>query len=161
MRIGILSDIHDNIWALEEALAALQGVDALFGLGDYCAPFTVAAIGEAFAGPVHLVWGNNDGDKLTIARIAAQHPQITLHGDWARLELGGCQISLVHDPALGRALAEGERFDLVCHGHDHRRNLAELGRTLLVNPGEVMGRFGVRSVAIYDTERQHVEIITW
>lgn len=159
MRIGILSDIHDNIWALEDALRALAGADALLGLGDYCAPFTVAAIGEGFPGPVHLVWGNNDGDKLTIARIAAQYPQITLHGDWARLELGGRKISLVHDPGLGRALAEGERFDLVCHGHDHRRNLANVGRTLLLDPGEVMGRLGVRSVALYDTDEGAAELL--
>jgi hypothetical protein len=31
---------------------------------------------------------------------------------------------------------------------------------LLVNPGEVMGRFGVRSVAVYDTEAHQAEIIT-
>ncbi len=158
MRIGIVSDIHDNIWALAEALKTLEGTDTLLGLGDYCAPFTIAAIGEGFGRPVHLVWGNNDGDKVTISRVAAQYSQITLHGEWAKLELDGQQIALVHDPSLGRALAEGERFDLVCHGHDHRRNIQQIGRTLLVNPGEVMGRLGVRSVAIYDTERHSAEL---
>ncbi len=161
MRIGILSDIHDNIWALEEALGLLKGTDALLGLGDYCAPFTVDAIGRGFAGQVHLVWGNNDGDKATIARIAAQHPQITIHGEWAKLRLGERSIALVHDPGLGRALAEGEGFDLVCHGHDHRRNLVAVGRTLLVDPGEVMGRLGVRSVGIYDATAHTAELITF
>jgi uncharacterized protein len=159
VRIGILSDIHDNLWALEDALRALADTDALLGLGDYCASFTVATIGEGFAGPVHLVWGNNDGDKLAIGRVAAQHPQITLHGEWAKLELGGRKIALVHDPGLGRALAEGERFDLVCHGHDHQRNLTSVGRTLLLNPGEVMGRRGVRSVACYDTETGTADLL--
>jgi uncharacterized protein len=160
MRIGILSDIHDNIWALEAALDALRDVDALFGLGDYCAPFTVAAIGEAFAGPVHLVWGNNDGDKVAIVRNAASHQQVIVHGEWARLKLGGRAIALVHDPGLGEVLAQGGRFDLVCHGHNHQRSISSVGDTLLVNPGEVMGRFGVRSVAVYDTEAHQAEIIT-
>ncbi len=161
MRIGILSDIHDNIWALETALVTLKDANALFGLGDYCAPFTVAAIGEAFARPVHLVWGNNDGDKVAIVRNAAPHSQITFHGEWARLELGGRTIALVHDPAMGEALAQGGRFDLVCHGHNHQRSISKIGATLLVNPGEVMGRFGVRSVALYDTDAHEAEIITF
>jgi uncharacterized protein len=159
MRIGILSDIHDNIWALQDALGALAGVDALLGLGDYCAPFTVAAIAEACPGAVHLVWGNNDGDKVAIVRNAARFGHVTIHGDWARLSLGGRSIAMVHDPALGQALAEGGRFDLVCYGHDHARRLATLGGTLLVNPGEVMGRFGVRSVAMDDTESHSAEIV--
>ena len=161
MRIGILSDIHDNIWALEAALRTLEDADALLGLGDYCAPFTVAAIGEAFSRSVHLVWGNNDGDKLAIVRNAESHPHITFHGEWANLELGGRTIALVHDPALGEALAQGGRFDLVCHGHNHQRSINTVGETLLVNPGEVMGRFGVRSVAFYDTDDEQAEIITF
>lgn len=159
MRIGILSDVHDNIWALEAALVALKGADILLGLGDYCAPFTVQAIAEGFEGPVHLVWGNNDGDKVAIVRLAARYAHVTLHGDWAQLELGARKIAMTHDPDLASALAAGGRFDFVCHGHNHQRKIATVGATLLVNPGEVMGRFGVRSVALYDAERHIAEII--
>lgn len=161
MRIAVLSDVHDNIWALQEALRLAAGADALLGLGDYCAPFTVAAIGDGFAGPVHLVWGNNDGDRVAIARVASQYPQMTVHGDWAKLELGGQAVAMVHSPDLGRALGEGGRFDLVCHGHDHRRNSITLGRTLLLNPGEVMGRFGAHSIAIYDAKAHTAEIVVF
>ncbi|HHX65202.1 MAG TPA: metallophosphoesterase family protein [Chloroflexi bacterium] len=159
MRIGVISDIHDNIWALEEVLGQLNDCDLLFCLGDLCAPFTITAIGEGFSGPVHLVWGNNDGDKLFIAQNAAKVGNVTIHGEFAELEIDGRKIALSHYPHIGRALAAGEQYDLVCHGHDHERKITWYGRTLLLNPGEVMGRFGVRSYAVYDTERGQARIV--
>lgn len=159
MRIGIISDVHDNLWALRQVLARLEGCQVLLCLGDLCAPFTIAEIAKGFKGPVHLVWGNNDGDKLMIAQVAGQGGDVTLHGDFAQLTLDGRRIAMTHYPHLAQALADGQRYDLVCHGHDHRRARAWVGKTLLLNPGEVMGRFGVSSAAIYDTERGDAEII--
>ncbi len=75
--------------------------------------------------------------------------------------MGGPKIALVHYPHLGRALASGEQYDLVCYGHDHARTITWMGRTLLLNPGEVMGRFGTHSVAVYDTERGTAPLIEW
>ena len=44
------------------------------------------------------------------------------------------------------------QYDVVCHGHDHIANVERIGHTLLINPGEVMGRFGKSTYALYDTE---------
>ena len=160
MKIGIISDIHDNIWALADVLAGLKECEVLLCLGDLCAPFTITAIAEGFQGPVHLVWGNNDGDKLLIARNADKAGNVTLHGEFAELEFDGRSMALTHYPHLAQALAAGERYDLVCHGHNHERSMAWMGKTLLLNPGEVMGRFGVRSYAVYDTRRGEAEMRT-
>ncbi len=160
MRIGVISDVHDNIWALEKVLVGLRDCDAALCLGDLCAPFTITAIAEGFQGPVHLVWGNNDGDKLLIARNADKAGNVTLHGEFAELEFDGRRVAITHYPHLARALAAGEQYDLVCYGHNHECNAAWMGRTLLLNPGEVMGRLGVRSYAVYDTQRGDAEIRT-
>jgi len=159
MRLGILSDIHDNIWALEDLLARLGDCDALLFLGDLCAPFTLAALGEGFRGPIHVVWGNNDGDKLLLVRNADRAGNVTLHGDLGELHLGGRSVALTHRANIARALAQSATYDLVCYGHDHTRTMTRVGKTLLLNPGEVMGRFGVRSYAIYDTESGDAQII--
>jgi putative phosphoesterase len=159
MKIGVLSDIHDNIWALPEALQRLSECEALLCLGDLCAPFTITEIAQRFPGQVHLVWGNNDGDKLLITRNAQAAGNVTIHGEFAELELGGRSIATTHYPNIGQALARGETYDLVCHGHNHQRSITQVGRTTLLNPGEVMGRLGVRSVAVYDTDRDSAEII--
>jgi putative phosphoesterase len=158
MKIAIVSDIHDNIWKLETLLAGLEA-DALLFCGDFCAPFTLAQIGEGFDGPIHAVFGNNDGDQLLLARIASKHPQVSLHGDFAELAFDGRRVALTHYPQIGKALAEGGTYDLVCHGHSHERIVESVGDTLRVNPGEVMGRFGLSTYAIYDTQTGRAELI--
>ncbi len=152
MRIGIIADIHDNIWHLATVLEQLSMCDALLCLGDYCAPFTMTAIGEGFAGEIHAVWGNNDGDKLLLARMADRAGNITLHGELADLTLGGRRIAMTHYPQVAQPLALSGQFALVCYGHDHTQRLEMHGETLLVNPGEVMGRFGAAQYAVYDTD---------
>jgi putative phosphoesterase len=158
MRIAILSDIHDNIWKLETLLAGLEA-EVLIFCGDFCAPFTLAQIAEGFAGPIHVVFGINDGDQLLLARVAGRFEHVTLHGQFAELEYGGRQIAVSHYPDIGQALARGGIYDLVCHGHSHERVVEQMGRTLRVNPGEVMGRFGLSTYAVYDTVSGQAEIV--
>jgi len=150
MRIAILSDTHDNIWVLAQLLAGLQA-DTLLFCGDFCAPFTLAQIAEGFRGPVHVVFGNNDGDKLLMSQVASRFSHVTLHGDLAELELDGRKVVVSHYPQIGRALARSGVYDLVCYGHNHESTVEQVGSAVLVNPGEVMGRFGRSTYAVYDT----------
>ena len=159
MKIAILSDIHDNIWKLETLLAGLEA-DVLLFCGDFCAPFTLAQIAEGFDGPIHAVFGNNDGDQLLLARIASKYPAVRLHGDFAELEFDGRWVAVTHYPQIGEALAQGRRYDLVCHGHSHERLVEPVGDTLRVNPGEVMGRFGLSTYALYDTHTGQANILS-
>jgi hypothetical protein len=159
MKIAVLSDIHDNIWQLEKLLASLEA-DVLIFCGDFCAPFTLAQIAEGFGGPVHVVFGNNDGDQLLLAQVAGRHEHVKLHGQFSELELGGRSVAVTHYPRIGRALARGGTYDLVCTGHSHEQVMEEHGgRTLLLNPGEVMGRFGASTYALYDTDTGRAVII--
>jgi len=44
MKIAVLSDIHDNIWKLEEGLKSIENINdvqAMVFCGDLCAPFTL------------------------------------------------------------------------------------------------------------------------
>lgn len=156
MNIAVLSDIHDNIWNLEEALQGVSGAEAerLFFLGDFCAPFTLAQIAEAFSGPIDAVFGNNDGDPFLLTTIAGTHPHVTLHGQFAQIEIGDHKIALNHYPDIARPIAASERYDAVFSGHDHKQYVEHHGRCLWANPGEVMGRFGSPSWGLYDTERR-------
>ncbi|MEM7032450.1 MAG: metallophosphoesterase family protein, partial [Chloroflexota bacterium] len=58
MKLAVLSDVHDNIWNLEKVLNHLGKIDALLFLGDFCAPFSLKQIADAYAGPIHCVPGN-------------------------------------------------------------------------------------------------------
>jgi putative phosphoesterase len=170
MRLAILSDIHDNVWKLDRALDAARGADALICCGDLCSPFIVHQLGRGFAAPIHIVFGNNDGDRFRIGANAAQYPQIRIHGEMMRGEFGGRRIAANHYDFIARPLAASGEFDVVCYGHNHVYDVTRTGRTLAINPGAVMGatfaadgsRTDVASTfVIYDTatgEAQRVEV---
>ncbi len=160
MKIAVLSDSHDNIWKLRAAMPHLQSAGAVIHCGDLCSPFMLRAVGEGLAQtPFHLVWGNNDGDRLLLARIAAGLPQVTLHGDLAQVELGGLRVAVNHYPEIGRALALSGLYDLVCCGHNHEAQQERLGNCLLLNPGELMGLKGRSTLALFDTDSRGVEFV--
>lgn len=158
MLIGVISDIHDNIWALNGVLTELGDCEALLCLGDLCAPFSMMAIEEGFDGPIHLVWGNNDGDKVAITKSVSESGGVTIHGVFGEVALDDCRIAITHYPQIANALAANGRYDLVCCGHSHEEEQTMIGETLLLNPGEVMGRFGTHSFGLYDTETGEAEI---
>lgn len=162
MKVGIISDIHDNIWKLASALRALRGADLLICCGDLCSPFVVDRLAGGFPGPIHVVFGNNDGDRYRITRKASGHDHLHLHGEFVELELDGQRFAVNHFDDVGRGLAGSGVYDVVCFGHNHLYEVARVGKTLLINPGEIMGGLSeppVSSCAVYDTVARSVRKI--
>lgn len=159
MKIAICSDIHDNIWKLERALPLMAKAEALIFCGDFCAPFTLTQLAEGIDGLVHAVLGNNDGDPRLLLHMAQKAGNATLHGQFAELELDGLRIAVNHYPEIARGLAAGGQYDVVCYGHDHTLHEERLGETLLINPGEIMGRFGRSTFMLLDTAERSVAVI--
>jgi putative phosphoesterase len=151
VKIAILSDIHDNVWKLAAALDRFKEADAIIGCGDLCAPFIVPQIAEAFRRSIHVVFGNNDGDRFRITQQGARFDHVTIHGEFADFALGGKRIAVHHFDDVGRLIAASGSYDVVCCGHNHVFEVARIGRTLLINPGEIMGRFGTSTYVVYDT----------
>jgi putative phosphoesterase len=166
MRIAVISDIHDNVWKLDAALAAVADTAAMICCGDLCSPFIVHQIGRAYAMPVHIVFGNNDGDQFRITSIAAQYPQFQIHGEFFTAEFDGRRVAVNHFDAIARPIVASGQFDAVCFGHNHRFEIARSGSTLAINPGTLMGAaFGAdgtredvpSTFAIYDTQSGDAE----
>ena len=139
MRIVVLSDIHDNVWKLAAALSRAAGADAMICCGDLCSPFIVHQLGRGFAGPIHVVFGNNDGDLFRITANARHYPQIQIHGELFQGEFDGRRVAVNHYDSIGRALAASGRYDVVCYGHNHVFEIARVSSTLAINPGPIMG----------------------
>ncbi|NUQ39003.1 MAG: YfcE family phosphodiesterase [Caldilineales bacterium] len=160
-QLAILSDTHDNIWALEHALAQIRarGCDLLLHCGDLCSPFVVKQLAEGFAGPIHLIFGNNEGDGRLIQVVAGQFAHVTHHGIYAELEVGGRRIAAIHYPQPALRIAQSGQFDLVCYGHDHAQHCQAIAATLLVNPGEVMGKDHPATWGLYDCAAHRCEIL--
>ncbi len=157
MLIGIISDTHDHLENTRKALSLLKEkkVDVIIHCGDFCAPFMIDEL-EKTGIPVHCIFGNID-DKFLTTRKADSSKNIKLHGETAELEIDGKKIAVNHYPLIAESLALTGKYDLVCYGHTHKKDKRLLGKTLLINPGEIMGRFNGLSIAIYNTETGEAE----
>lgn len=160
MKYGIISDTHDNIWRLEEAIPHLRQCAEIFHCGDLISPFMVSRLGQGVgATPVHMVWGNNDGDRRLVSAVAGQQGNFIVHGDLAVVDTKEMRIAISHYPEIGKALAYSQLYDLVCFGHNHTASLEQINKTVLLNPGEVMGLNGRSTIALFDVQTKEVEFI--
>ena len=164
MQILLLSDIHDNIWALKTILQSPQAkeADILICCGDLCSPFIIDLL-SAFKKPVHIVLGNNDCDIAAMTGKLGKYPHIKIHGEYYRDELDNKTIAVNHYPDKAQSLLQLQAYDVVCYGHDHSIFAKTEGKTLLLNPGAVMGFNAMQlkdinsSFMIYDTRANTVE----
>jgi putative phosphoesterase len=146
VKICIVSDSHDRAEALDEAvrMAAAEGASAVIHCGDLIGGHTLRPA-MARGLPLHLIHGNNLGDSVTLHRLARDSKGLLhYYGADARIELGGRRIFVVHYPEYGYAMACTGDWDLVCCGHSHHAEVAQVanvrgGKTWLVNPGTVAG----------------------
>lgn len=160
MKLAVLSDSHDNIWKLDQALPDLEKADVILHCGDLCSPFMIKRLAEGVGDtPIHVVWGNNDGDQFTISRIAREYTHVTLHGDLATLELDKVRVAANHYPEIAEGFAASGEFDLVCYGHNHIQRQEMFGDCLLLNPGELMGMNGASTIAMVDLETLEAKVI--
>ncbi|MEM7032472.1 MAG: metallophosphoesterase family protein, partial [Chloroflexota bacterium] len=128
-------------------------------LGDFCAPFSLKQIADAYAGPIHCVPGNNDGDMFLLMTIAAAAGNVTFYNPIGDLEFDGAKVAITHYPEIAEGLVATGKYQAVFSGHTHVFMEQQVGDTLWVNPGEIMGRFGEAEFIFYDTVSKELERI--
>ena len=161
MKIGVFSDVHDNIDTLRKLLAmfAGRGVKTLIFCGDFCSPIPVREMGT-FDGKIYGVFGNGDGDRFTMLKVAqTDSTNVILHGEYADLSFDGVRVAVTHYPFYAQALARTGDYQAVFSGHTHVVHEERLGDCLWLNPGEVMGWKDRATCALYDTTTNTAEII--
>jgi putative phosphoesterase len=158
MQVAVLSDSHDSKAMLDQAMLHLAAADAVIHCGDLISPFMVEQLAEGVGDtPVHIVWGNNDGDTFWIGKTAQKHSNVTLHGVMAEIELGGVKVAVCHYPHIALRLAQSGAYGLVCYGHSHTAHEEWIGDCLLLNPGELMGLRNPSSIALVELPGRSVE----
>jgi putative phosphoesterase len=160
MRVGIISDTHDDASNLEAALEILaaERVTRILHCGDLCGPEIV----KALAGfDVWIAQGNMDR-HLGLAQVV----EGTLgRGRLAWLQrpmLDGYPVAMIHgdnEEALANLITSGG-YTYVFYGHTHRRRDQTIGRTHVINPGALGGtRHQSRSFCILDLKTGEVRFV--
>ena len=163
MLVGIMSDTHDDILQTKKAVSRFnhESVEHVLHAGDYVSPFMIDALKELTA-PLTGVFGNNDGDRSLLEKKSAVLPTLKIGGTFARINLDGMRIALIHgnDRELLETLVGCGSLDMLVHGHTHHPEIRREGSLLIVNPGEVYGHLtGKSTVALVDTVRRSAEIV--
>jgi putative phosphoesterase len=153
MKIAVMSDTHDHVANLDRAVDAINSVrvEALLHCGDLCSPFVIERLAR-FEGPVHIVFGNNEGDRYTIELVSEDYPNIEIHGEVGFIATENGEIAFTHRPEFARGLASTASYRAVFYGHTHRRKSEKVGKTHLVNPGEIMGLMEDPGWILFDVE---------
>lgn len=169
MIIGVISDSHDNLYALEQTLQRLleHRVELVVHLGDIISPFTARFMKKVLGDTkVLAVKGNNDGDLYQLLTLFTQYGWV-LKVEPSVVELYGRKVLLLHgygnvDETLSfvNAFIRSLEIDVVLYGHTHHASVKNINGKLVLNPGEVCGYLsGNVSYAIVDLKSLKAEII--
>ncbi len=160
MKIGVFSDTHDNLPAMQKIVEIFNqiGVEQVIHCGDVVAPFAFRVL-EKLKAKITAVFGNNDGEHLGLKEMFAKIGSIT---DAPReVTFGNKRIILNHffSDLHYEALAISGKYDIILFGHTHQLLNKKIGNTIVLNPGEACGYlYGKCTCAILDTDYMSVEI---
>jgi hypothetical protein len=121
--------------------------------GDLVAPFAAKRLLN-WDGPLHVIYGNNDGERAGLKKVLPQIDDGPL-----KLEIEGRSLLMHH--AFDWIRAEDKAAaDIIIGGHTHGPVNETVDGKLYLNPGECCGWVsGTCSVAILDTAGPSAEII--
>ena len=158
--IGILSDTHDNLIRVREAVRLFNdaGCDLVVHAGDFVAPFTVEELRNLRA-PVKAVYGNCDGEKAGLARAFEGLGEI--RSAPLAFKHAGRRFAVCHLDRAADRLSAAKAGEVIIFGHTHRALVERRDGILIVNPGEAGGWLrGKCTVALLDPAALTVEIVT-
>ena len=156
--IGIISDTHENIPNILEAVKVFQKhkADLVIHLGDIIAPATI----RFFKGlNMKFIKGNCDGDLPNIIKKAQEiHGEYL--GEFAVLDIKGKKIAALHgisQPEID-ALVKSQQYDYLLRGHNHRKQDEKIGKTRIINPGAHYYQ-SENTIVLLDVEKDQVEFV--
>jgi putative phosphoesterase len=187
VKLGIISDIHCNLYGFNQALAAMESVDEIICLGDIINEyqFSNEAIAALKARGAHVILGNHEEVFLSSAGARAREDKKTDRElvKWLAEQplqreflVGGKKVLMIHstpwEPRGSYIFPHSEQLerfaeveaDFVLYGHTHAHLARRVGGVLVVNPGAAGEPFydgdsWRLGCAILDTTTEEVERI--
>jgi uncharacterized protein len=162
MKIGLISDTHDNIRNIKKAVTIFKDKNVGFVL--HAGDFVNAESVEPFEGIKLIgVLGNNDIDVRGLTN-AFNNINGELRGEFCEIEQDNMRLVVYHGtkPHQKDSLIESGKYDVVIYGHTHRLEKRNLGKVIVLNPGTANGWFfGYKAtIAIFDTHTKYSEFIS-
>ncbi len=176
MKIGIISDTHDDIENVQEAIRIFnkEKVGYVIHAGDYI----FAGVTKEFStleSKLIGVFGNNDAERVEILKDFLEING-DLKGEIGEIEIDGIKFGIYHgtDNEIKQFLINSKKYDILICGHTHRREpqqgsgvVKDNQGTFVLNPGpahrktkSVSGLFNdIGRIILFDTESRTYEFI--
>jgi len=161
MRIGIVSDTHNNLKNCRKIVELFNNaaVDRVIHTGDITQAKTIEVFAELDA-PMVGVFGNNDQERASLEAAITQF-SFQFVDPPLKLSWSGREIVIVHDP-LELQMVNQDDYELILHGHTHQLTIEHHGPRLTFNPGECAGMMeGFNSIGLLDLTDLKPEIINF
>lgn len=172
MKIGIISDVHDNLRHLNKAINFFnkENIELLIHCGDWDMPFTMRTY-IPLECPIKGVLGNGDPDiqkfKYQLQNLEIlKEVNLDLAPHLQDFTIDNVRFGVFHgdDENLNKCLVESQLFDVLCLGHTHKPLIEKSGKTTIINPGSLVGYMFETgdvpvTVALFDTQTKEAEII--
>jgi putative phosphoesterase len=181
MKIGIISDTHDDIENVQRAIEIFNahGIDYVIHAGDYIFPGIVKEFEKSNAKLIGVL-GNNDGEK---AHLLKNFLDIDgeLKGELGEIEFDGLRFGIYHGKVkeVKERLVNTKNYDVLICGHTHKIELpsdstkeqdenitGKRATTLVLNPGSAhkkveseSGAFKEGGIIIFDTQTKGCKFI--
>jgi uncharacterized protein len=141
MLIGIFSDTHDNLNAIQLArdFFVRSKVEYVFHCGDLTDPSLVSYLDGC-----RVIYSSGNMDSSS-ERIRQSLQALNPH-NWAGYLYTGAisdsHIACVHGNVDGQVttLIQSQKYDYIFHGHTHQRRDERFGKTRVINPGALGGK---------------------
>lgn len=159
VRIGILSDTHDELHRTRNAIELLQagGAKAIIHCGDLIGPEILA---ECAVLPLYFAFGNHDCDMVPVLEQAAKDTNSCCLRWGGEITLAEKRIAVVHGHMTMdlRPLLQAQP-DYLLTGHSHiARDWLE-GSTRRINPG-ALHRTDQATVVLLDLVTDELQFIS-
>ena len=190
MKIGIISDTHDDVENVQSAIEIFntEKVTHVIHAGDYIFPGIVLEFKKLDAKLIGVL-GNNDGERVHLLKnflsIGGE-----LKGELGEVVLDGVLFGIYHgtDEQIKKKLVDSGKYDVVITGHTHRIEMPSVyntintnyekqqdgnkihkngGLTLVLNPGTahrkvdtISGSFKEGGLIIFDTETKGYKFVS-
>ena len=171
MKIGIISDTHDDIDNTNKAIDIFQknDVKAVIHAGDIISPPVITEFFRLTEKGVKLfgIFGNNDGEKRGLEN-AFKTVGGELLSDIGKIDLDGLKFCIYHGQDLKKKekIIKSGKFDVFVFGHTHTKypngvDTEIINDTIVLNPGTAHSvaktfasdtqYFGESSIMVFDT----------
>ncbi len=178
MKIGIISDSHDDVTNVNRAIDIFieKKIRSVIHAGDIISPPIIKEFKRLTDDGVNFfgIYGNNDGEKKGL-EAAFNFVRGNLLGDDGKFEIDGLKFCVYHGQDLRKKekFIRSQKFDVFIYGHSHTKH-SEISHgnkrdTIILNPGSSHSQaetkyseppyFPEPSIIIFDSTTKEIEFI--